>query len=276
MRRVLSTRLFGRQRLTTALLDRLARADFRRVELHGERSHLDYRQRAQVDELRHWFRDAELRPWCLRTPVFFDENWVGVDAVLDIASTDKPHRIRSTDELKRALEIADRIPFRAAVLRLGPPEGKYSRDRSDAAFNALDELNVFARQLDVELLIENGPNDLSSGDRLMEFLGTTHLPVGLSFDSGEAAVLGLRRELEKMAEAVRVVRVRELLSGEPDAEPDIDWRDAMRSLVELPDDLPYILSPDPVDVEDPAALDQAHRTFDQLEEEQQRAESNRR
>lgn len=273
MRRVLSTRLFGRQRLTTAALDRIARAAFREVELHGERSHLDYRSRAQIDELRHWFGDAELRPVCFRTPVFFDENWVGADAVLDIASTDKPRRIRSTDELKRALEVAERVPFSRAVLRLGPPEGKYSRDRADAAFNALDELNVFARQLDVDLLIENGPNGLSSADRLVEFLGTTHLPLGFSFDTGEAAVVGLRREFETVAEKIRAVRVRELLSDEPGATPDIDWPEAMRSLAHAPADSLWLLSPDPVDVEDPAALDQARRTFDRLEEDRERAGS---
>src|SRR5690606_19136631 len=112
---------------------------------------------------------AEQRPWGLRAPVFFDEHWVGPDAVIDIASLDKPRRIRSTDELKRALEIAERIPFRVAVLRLGPPEAAYSRDRADAAFNAVDEMSLFARQLDVDLLIENGPNGLSGADRLMEF-----------------------------------------------------------------------------------------------------------
>jgi sugar phosphate isomerase/epimerase len=45
----------------------------------------------------------------------------------------------------------------------------------DAAFSALEELSLFARQRGVEILLENIPNELSSAERLQLFLELTHL-----------------------------------------------------------------------------------------------------
>jgi hypothetical protein len=45
----------------------------------------------------------------------------------------------------------------------------------DAAFSALEQLTVFARQRGVEILLENIPNELSSAERLLQFNELTHL-----------------------------------------------------------------------------------------------------
>ncbi len=61
MRRVLSTYLFVEHRLTVALLDRILRSGVDEIEIFCARQHIDYHNRAQIEELRHWFRDAELK-----------------------------------------------------------------------------------------------------------------------------------------------------------------------------------------------------------------------
>ena len=42
----------------------------------------------------------------------------------------------------------------------------------DAAFSALEQLSLFARQRGVEVLLENIPNDLSSAERLLHVPGS--------------------------------------------------------------------------------------------------------
>ena len=48
---------------------------------------------------------------------------------------------------------------------------EYSERAVDAAFSALEEISLFARQRGVEVLLENTPNALSSAERLMLFPG---------------------------------------------------------------------------------------------------------
>ena len=75
MKHVLSTHLFVNHRLTVAMLDKIMRAGIPAVELFCARQHLDYRDRAQIAELEHWFRDAELKLHSLHAPIYTDEIW---------------------------------------------------------------------------------------------------------------------------------------------------------------------------------------------------------
>ena len=68
MKHALSTHLFVNHRLTVALLDRIMRAGIPAVEIFCARQHLDYRDRAQIAELAHWFRDSELKLHSLHAP----------------------------------------------------------------------------------------------------------------------------------------------------------------------------------------------------------------
>jgi len=271
MRRVLSTRLFADERLTTSTLSRIERAGFRSVALYGERWSLDYRQRGRMDELRSWFRDSELRPYAVIAPTTNDESGRGdPDAMLRITELDRPRRIKITDELKRVLEIADGMPYQALVLTLGEPDEAYSEAAMDAAFNALDELNVMAGQLGVELLLYNFANELASADRLEEFLRFTHLPLGYAFDFPSAQATGkLTAEFETMAEKVKAVlaadgddpRQPRLWPGREDAA--VDWGLGRELLQELDDNVAVILDVDPDPTVEP--FDAAKRALDLLE-----------
>ncbi len=210
MRTALSTRLFANQRLTTALLDKVARAGVRAVQLHCDRRHLDYRQRAQIDELRHWFDDSETQLASVAAPLRNDQAGPrgGPDGLIRITVRDKPSRIQATDELKRALEMADRVSFRYFVVQIGVDEEEFEEAKLDAAFNALDELHVMARQLGVEILLANSANELSTAERLEYFLRVTHLPVRYSFDAGVAhRGAGVKSEFEKMQERIEAMSI---------------------------------------------------------------------
>src|SRR5579885_2865745 len=121
MQHVISTHVFVQHRLTVALLDRIVKAGFTQIEIFCARQHIDYRNRAQVEELAHWFRDSELKVHSLHSPMYTDTIWgrSGPHAVISITESNKAKRIAATDEIKRALEIAEMIPFRYLIQHIG-------------------------------------------------------------------------------------------------------------------------------------------------------------
>lgn len=272
MRRVFSTQLLSRARLTTALLDRMARAGVKEIELYCSRPHLNYHQRSQIEELSHWFRDSEMRVTALHAPRHFDES-ENSHSLIAITHKEKTERIKATDEIKRALEIADLIPCEFVVQHVGVEGEDYDQARADAAFNALDELNVLAGQLHIELLVENIANELSSAARLNLLLETTHLPISYCFNTGSAhRAGGVTAELETMQQRIRLVHLsdndgREDLRRAPLAEEGgtIDWQEAAAALRTLPGGTPWVMNL----IEDPARdkpMEIASDSFSRLED----------
>src|SRR3984893_9408382 len=188
MQRALSTHLLVNHRLTTVWLERIWAADIPLVELFCARQHLDYHNRAQIAELGHWFRESELKLHSLHSPLYTDEyaGRSGPHAVINITEPVKGKRIPMLDEIKRAIEIAETIPYRYLIQHIGVTGQEFDDRFVDAAFTALEEISLFARQRGVEVLLENTPNGLSSAERLLMFLGVTHLPLNVCFDVGHA------------------------------------------------------------------------------------------
>jgi len=98
----------------------------------------------------------------------------------------KPKRVQMVDQIKRAIEFAETVPFRYLIQHIGVAGEEYDDRKVEAAFTALEELSIFARHRGVEILLENIPNALSSAERLRSFLGETHLNLGFCFDTGHA------------------------------------------------------------------------------------------
>ena len=166
------------------------------VEIFCARQHLDYRDKAQIAELGHWFRDAELKVHSLHSPMYNDNVWgrTGPQSIITITEPVKSKRLEMVDEIKRAIEVAETVPFRYLIQHLGVAWEEFDERKIDAAFSALEEINMFARQRGVEVLLENTPNELSSAERLMMFLNVTHLDLNVCFDVGHAHMRGRHRE----------------------------------------------------------------------------------
>src|SRR5579859_6084189 len=127
MQRALSTHLFANHRLTTVWLERIWNAGIPLVEIFCARQHLDYRDKAQISELGHWFRDAELKLHSLHSPMYTDNIWgrSGPNSIITITEPQKSKRLDMVDEIKRALEIAETVPFRYLVQHLGVASEEY-------------------------------------------------------------------------------------------------------------------------------------------------------
>jgi sugar phosphate isomerase/epimerase len=271
MQQVLSTFLFVNQRLTTAGLERIHNAGFDGVEIFCARQHVDYHDTAQIAELGHWFRDSPLKMHSLRAPTYNDDVWgrSGPNAVLDITEKQKARRIAIVDDIKRAIEIAEIVPFRYLIQHIGVPGQEIDERRVDSAFASLDEIRVFASQRGVEVLLENIPNAMSSAERLNEFLAATHLHLNYCFDIGHAHMTkGVAAEFELMKDRIRSTHIHDN-DGESDAhlfpgQGTIDWKHAMGLLRSRPDQYPLLLELKAVAaVEHPA--EDAKRTADDLD-----------
>lgn len=248
MNLVLSTHLFVRHRLTTAWLERVWDAGFPAVEIFCARQHIDYRNKAQINELGYWFGDSELKMHSLHAPMYTDDVWgrSGPQAVIDITEPSKGKRIAMVDEIKRAIEIADVVPFRYLIQHMGVSGQEYDARRIDSAFSSLDEIRVFAGQRGVEVLLENTPNGLASAERLNGFLAETHLDLHYCFDIGHAHLRGaIEQEFDLMKNRIRSTHVHDNDGREDQhlfpGEGSIDWTKAMRLLKSRSDQYPLLL-----------------------------------
>ena len=124
MQKAVSTYLFVKERLHPGTLDGLERSGVQAVEIFAARQHLDYANRKQhVKEIAEWFRGRSIPLNSMQFPSFHYE-WGRAGAPpVNVASTDRASRVEAMDEIKRALEIAEQIPFRFLVQHLGTPNG---------------------------------------------------------------------------------------------------------------------------------------------------------
>ena len=192
MKHVLSTHLFVNHRLTTSGWTASGTPAFPPVEIFCARQHLDYRDPRADPELGHWFRDSELKLHSLHSPMYTDDVWgrSGPHAVITITEPVKSKRMPMVDEIKRALEIAETIPFRYLIQHIGVTGEEYDERKVDAAFTALEELSLFARQRGVEVLLENIPNALVERRAAATCSSSmTHLNLNFCFDIGHATCM---------------------------------------------------------------------------------------
>ena len=274
MEHALSTHLIANHRLTTVWLERIREAGIPAVELFCARQHLDYHNRAQISEIAHFFEDSDLKLHSLHAPVYTDEVWgrSGPHAVLSITEPVKAKRVAMVDELKRALEIAETAPFRYFIQHIGTEGEEYTDRGLEAAFTALEELSLFARQRGVDVLIENIPNSFSSAERLDAFLLETHLNLGFCFDLGHAHMNeGVSAAFEIMKERIRSTHVHdnhgasdEHLPPSPGADSCIDWKQAMELLRSRPGQYPLLLELSETPGT-PILLGGVNRIFEELE-----------
>jgi sugar phosphate isomerase/epimerase len=250
MEHVLSTHLFVNHRLNTVWLDKIRQIGVPAVEIFCARQHLDYRDRAQINELGHWFRNSELKLHSLHSPMYSDDMWgrSGPNSYINLTEPVKSKRLLMLDEIKRALEIAETIPFRYLIQHLGVASEEFDERKVESAFTALEELNLFARGRGVEVLLENIPNQLSSAERLVNFLGQTHLKMGFCLDVGHANM----NEGVAAAFATMKSRIRSTHVHDNDGQADnhlwpffseagtVNWKDAMGLLRTL-DQAPLLL-----------------------------------
>ena len=241
MLRVLSTHLFLNQRLHPGLLELAERSGAQAVEIFAARQHFDYTSRDHIDELASWFRDNPLKPFSMHAPLFPDREMgrAGAPAV-NVLHPEKSRRIDAMDEIKRALETAETIPFSNLVVHLGEREDGWSQRSVEYAISALEHLGAFAHPLGVRLLVENLTSEPTTPEHLMTVLDLGHLTnVGICLDLGHAHMtVGVTTAIATLGSRIVTVHMHDNHATKDEhlwpGDGTIDWPPVAKALQALP------------------------------------------
>lgn len=267
MQRGISTYVFFEHRLHPGLLDALANAGARTIEIAAARHHFDYTDAPAVREMAAWFRSNNVRA-VLHQPIYVsdraDAQWSRhVEPNLDLIAKEKSNRIQAMDEVKRALECAEQVPFAAAVLHLGLKDTEWNEAVIEHSLTAIEHLKAFAGPLQMRLLLENLQNDATTPDHLLYILRVGHFDsVGVSLDIGHLHLMqnaaeppadsGVATALEILGDRVAQVHIHDNhgpLAHNVDrkdehlwpGEGGIDWNAVRDAVADLPEHVPGIL-----------------------------------
>jgi sugar phosphate isomerase/epimerase len=268
MLRALSTHLFLNQRLHSNQLEFAARSGAQAVELFAARQHFDYADRDHIAELAAWFASNTLQPWSMHAPMFPDREMgrAGAPAV-NVLHPEKARRIAAMDEIKRALETAEAIPFRNLVVHLGERDDGWSLRSIEYAQTALEHLGAFAHPLGVRLLVENLVSEPTLPEHLLEILQLGHLDsVGVCLDLGHAHItVGVQAAIATLKSRIVSVHVHDnhgqkdehLLPGNG----TIEWPSAVEALKQLAEPPAIVLEIHPSFAADPALQSRIEQSF---------------
>src|SRR5579864_4071665 len=189
-RRLLSTYRWISHKLSTTHLADAENAGIDGVEIFCSAGHFDYRDAETVSDIATWFSGHQMKLHSLHAPTSRDFS-PGRDSgsPVSVSDLERVLRLYAVDEIKRALEVAEKVPFEVMVLHFGGSRDSDDPRRWDVAFSSLENLALFARQRGVTLALENTPSEMATPANLRNFLEQTRLPgLRLCFDSGHAQI----------------------------------------------------------------------------------------
>jgi sugar phosphate isomerase/epimerase len=241
MLKAISSHVFLNHRLHPGLLDVFARAGAQGVELFAARQHFDYTSRPFIRELAEWFKGNSTEAFSVHAPLYPDlEMGRGGAPPVNVIHPEKSRRIDGMDEVKRALEVAEQIPFRFLILHLGDRDDAWDGRTLEHAISALEHLRAFANPLGVKLLIENLLGDVARPAHLVEILTVGHFrDIGVCLDVGHANIGdGVGAALVDLNALVRSSHLHDN-NGDKDThlwpgDGTIDWNEALGGLKAAP------------------------------------------
>ena len=279
MQRILSTYLFVRRKLGPPIIEAAAQSGFSAIELFCAREHFDYQSLSDGRALGAWLDAHGLALHAVHAPTHRDQAPSRESgSPISISDPERVRRLEAVDEIKRALDLAECVPFPILVLHVATSRDPDEPRRWDAAFNSIEHLALFAKQRGVTIALENTPGELPTPANLRRFLDQTRLTdVRFCLDVGHAHIGGgIGVALESMRERVVTAHIHDN-HGEKDEhllpfDGTIDWP---ATLAALPPETPLTLelrAPEQLlgaDPPEPAALIEAGRAaLDRLEQAQ--------
>jgi sugar phosphate isomerase/epimerase len=285
MERLLSTYIFVSRKLTRELISQIGDAGFRGVEIFCSRSHFDYTSRAEIQNIAGALSDAKLKLASLHAPTSRDLSATREGGQpLSICEVERVRRIEAMDELKRAIDVAEELPFSRMIFHMGGSRETADPRKRDAAFSSLEHLILHARHVGVTICVENTTSEMGSPAYLRSFIDETRLSgLRINFDIGHANLADgpeenrIAESFEPLRESVASAHIHDN-HGEKDEhlppyEGNIDWPAAVKLLKTAPEvgaNLPLMLElKEKIGPEAPTPrqqLEAARRSLDKLEE----------
>jgi len=273
MQRILSTYRYVNQPLTPEMVSGIAAARIPAIEIFCGVGHFGYASQPAVRELAGALHEYGVTLQSLHAPTERGSgSGVGRGSGVPISISD-PERIRrvdAVDEVKRALEVAETIPFRYLVQHMATSRQPIDGRNLDAAFSSLEHLGLFAKHRGVTIALENTPNEFGSPESLVRFVKETRLnDLRFCCDLGHAHIgEGVASALELMRERIIAVHVHDN-NGEKDEhllpfDGTIDWDAALAGIASVTESPALVLELKERSVGAPS-LDQIRAAFDKLE-----------
>jgi sugar phosphate isomerase/epimerase len=270
--------------LTPEILGQIADAGFAGVEIFCSRGHFDYTAKTEIQAMARALSGNGLKLASLHAPTSRDMSATREGGTpLSICEVERVRRIEAMDELKRAIDVAEDLPFARMVFHMGGSRETADPRKRDAAFSSLEHLILHAKHVGVTICVENTTSEMGAAAYLRAFVDETRLSdLRFNFDIGHAHLADGPEEerIEKSFAPLRDLVVGVHLHdnhGEKDEhlppyDGTIDWAKAIPILKSAPDpDLPLLLElkektgPDALGVVE--QLEAAREAMDKFEEE---------
>src|SRR5260221_12778036 len=282
MQRILSTYLFVSKKLTPEFLALVHGTGFQAIELFASRGHFDYTNTQDVRGVAHILADNRLHLASLHAPTSrdFGPNREG-GAPLSITEVERMRRVEAMDELKRAIDVAEDLPFSRMILHMGGSRYTAEPRKRDAAFSSLEHLVLHAHHAGVTLAMENTTSEMGDPAYLRAFVYETRLTgLRFNFDIGHAHLADgpaeerLEKSFAPMRDLVASIHLHDN-HGEKDEhlppyDGTIDWNAAIPLLKTTPvENIPMVLElKEKFGADAPAAAEQlsaARAAYDKFE-----------
>ena len=254
MQKVLSTYLFVSHKLTPELLAQISENGFSALEVFCSRAHFDYGSKQEIQALASALEANRMTLSSLHAPTSRDLSATRESGTpLSICEVERVRRIEAMDELKRAIDVSEELPFSRMVLHMGGTREMADPRKRDAAFSSLEHLVLHAHHAGVTLAMENTTSEMGDPAYLRSFVDETRLTgLRFNFDIGHAHLADgpAEERLEKSFAPLRELTASVHLHDNhaekdehlPPYDGTIDWNAAIALLKTAPrEDLPFVV-----------------------------------
>lgn len=276
--------MFVSRKLTPELLGQIAGAGFRGVELFCSRGHFDYTSKAEIRAMADILAGNKLWLSSLHAPASRDLSATRESGTpLSICEVERVRRIEAMDELKRAIDVAEEMPYPRMVLHMGGPRETADPRKRDAAFSSLEHLILHAKHAGVTICVENTTSEMGDPLYLRNFVDETRLTgLRFNFDIGHAHLADgpaeerIEKSFVPLRDLVASVHLHDNHGDKDEHLPPYDgtigWPSAIKTLKSAPEtNLPLVLElKEKTGPEAPSAVEQlgaARKAMDRFEEE---------
>jgi len=254
MQKVLSTYLFVSHKLTPELLAQISENGFSALEVFCSRAHFDYGSKQEIQALASALEANRITLSSLHAPTSRDLSATRESGTpLSICEVERVRRIEAMDELKRAIDVSEELPFSRMVLHMGGTRETADPRKRDAAFSSLEHLVLHAHHAGVTLAMENTTSEMGDPAYLRSFVDETRLTgLRFNFDIGHAHLADgpagerLEKSFAPLRELTASVHLHDNHAEKdehlPPYDGTIDWSAAIPLLKTAPpEDLPIVL-----------------------------------
>jgi sugar phosphate isomerase/epimerase len=237
----LSTHAFAYNRLDSKIFSKIAEAGFDSVELYMHKPHFNFDDVTTVQYIKEVLNTNGLTVNSIHCPFYRQIEEAKNGKWLNITSLNDDLRKESVEWIKRAISLAEMIPYNYAVLHFGDIN---DINVSDLLFRAgaesIEMLVNHAEQYHVAIALENIPNKIATSGMLINFIEQYGFKgkIVICIDTGHAAMEGdVVEKIQTLGKLIKTVHLHDTLNFKdehlPPGEGILEWKKILSALKEI-------------------------------------------